>query len=210
MKRYGYLLLKLSDISEEIILYNLRDKATKYSRVYGEIRKGMYGLPQASLLAQELPEKRLGKHRYFQSKLVPGIWKHKWPPIQFTLAVNDFSVKYVGEEHDRHHMFILNNNLTITNDWRGYKYVGITLDWDYGGRKVHPSMPGYIGEAVIHFRHKIPTKRQDSSCPSAPVKYGEKKQYTKAPDDTPLLDDKRKKYIQCVNGNLLYIGRAVD
>ena len=63
MKRYEYLLLKLSDTPEEIIqLYNLCDKAIKDGRLYVEIRKGMYGLPQAGLLAQELLEKRLGKH----------------------------------------------------------------------------------------------------------------------------------------------------
>ena len=63
MKRYKYLLLKLSDIPEEIIqLYNLCNKATKNGRVYAEIRKGMYGLPQDGLLAQELLEKCLGKH----------------------------------------------------------------------------------------------------------------------------------------------------
>ena len=55
MKQYEYLLLNLSDIPEEIIqLYNLRDKATKYGRLYVKIRKGVYGLPQDGLLDKEL------------------------------------------------------------------------------------------------------------------------------------------------------------
>ena len=107
-------------------------------------------------------------------------------------------------------MSALNNNYTITHDWKGSKYVGITLDWYYGGRKLYLSMSGYIGEAVIRFGHKIPTKRQDSPYPSAPVDYGKKTQYDKAPDDIPLLDDKVKKYIQCVNGTLVYIGRYFE
>ena len=53
MKRYKYLLLKLSNIPEEIIqLYNLSDKATKDDGVYVKIRRGMYRFPQAGLLAQ--------------------------------------------------------------------------------------------------------------------------------------------------------------
>jgi len=44
----------------------------------------------------------LNKHGYHQSKLVPGLWKHNTRPMQFTLVVDDFGVKYVGEEHANH------------------------------------------------------------------------------------------------------------
>ena len=64
-----------------------------------EMWKGIYGLPQAGLLAQQLLEDRLNDEGYKQSAIVPGLWVHKWRPIQFTLAVDDFGVKYVGEEH---------------------------------------------------------------------------------------------------------------
>ena len=42
------------------------------------------------------------KRSYHQSKLVPGIWKHEWCPVQFTVVMDDFSVKYVGEKHALH------------------------------------------------------------------------------------------------------------
>ena len=61
--------------------------------------KGMYGLPQAGLIANELLVKRLNKHGYRQSKLVPGLWKHDTRTIQFTLVVDNFGVEYVGNEH---------------------------------------------------------------------------------------------------------------
>ena len=32
----------------------------------------------------------------------PGFWTHDWRPVQFTLVVDDFGVKYVGEEHAIH------------------------------------------------------------------------------------------------------------
>ena len=61
--RYEYLRLKLTNLPEDVIKhYGLKDKATSDGYVYVEIRKGMYGLPQAGLLAQELLEQRLMKH----------------------------------------------------------------------------------------------------------------------------------------------------
>ena len=78
LTRYEYIRLKLSDIPEEVIQeYKLRENATADETVYIEIRKGMYGLPQAGLLAQQLLEKRLETHGYKQSKIMPGFWKDK-------------------------------------------------------------------------------------------------------------------------------------
>lgn len=55
----------MKDIPSDVIEhYNLKEKATLEGLVYVEVRKGMYGLPQAGLLAQELLEKRLDKHGY--------------------------------------------------------------------------------------------------------------------------------------------------
>ena len=57
MKRYKYMHLKLADIPEEIIEeYKLHEIVTDDSYVYCKIRKGMYSLPQAGLIAQELLE----------------------------------------------------------------------------------------------------------------------------------------------------------
>ena len=102
MKRPEYIRIKVSNIPSEIVKeYNLPSK-TIGDHVYIKNFKGMYGLPQAGLLANELLEKRLNKYGYYQSKLVPGLWTHEWRPIQFTLVVDDFGVKYVGKEHAQH------------------------------------------------------------------------------------------------------------
>ncbi len=46
--------LKLTDIPGEVIdHYNLRELATPDGYVYCEVTKGMYGLPQAGIIAQE-------------------------------------------------------------------------------------------------------------------------------------------------------------
>ena len=74
LMRPEYLRVKLTDIPAEIITeYKLRDKVNKNGFVFIEVTKGMYGLPQAGLLANLLLEKRLNKQGYFQSKLVPGL-----------------------------------------------------------------------------------------------------------------------------------------
>ncbi len=126
--------LKLTNIPDEVIKeYNLKEKATKNGSIYIKAKQGMYGLPQAGLLANELLEKHLNKHGYRQSKLVPVICKHDTRPIQFTLVVDDFGVKYVGEEHAQHLKNTLEEHYKLTCDWTGKaeRYIGITLDWDY-------------------------------------------------------------------------------
>ena len=126
--------------------------------------------------------------------------------------MDDFGVKYVGEEDVHHLMRVLTNKrqYEITADWKGKKYIGITLDWDYERRRVHLSMPGYVKAALQQFGHPMPTKRQDSPYPYTPPKYGQKVQYATKADNTPLLGEADKRFIQRVCGKFLYYGRAVD
>ena len=66
------------------------NKIEKNGYVYVEIRKGMYGLPQAGILANKLLKKRLGRHGYHECKHTPGLWTHDWRPVTFVLVVDDF------------------------------------------------------------------------------------------------------------------------
>ena len=95
LKHYKYLPLKLADIPQDV----LENKKTEDEWVYIEIRKGMYSLPQAGLLAQELMEHCLSHNEYTQSKLTPSWWMHHTYPIQFCLVVDDFGIKYVRREN---------------------------------------------------------------------------------------------------------------
>jgi hypothetical protein len=101
----------------------------------------MYGLPQAGILAQELLEQQLNKHGYFQNKAIPGLWTHQTRPISFTLVVDNFGIKYVGQEHVMYLISILKEHNKLSEDWKGTKFIGLTLKRDYSGRKVHISMP---------------------------------------------------------------------
>ena len=60
MARFEYMRLRIADMPNDVIAhYNLRNKATPDSYIYCEIQKGMYGLPQAGIIAQLLLEERL-------------------------------------------------------------------------------------------------------------------------------------------------------
>ena len=98
LKRKENVKMKLSDFPETVIAhYNLLKKATPDGFVYVAIKQGKYGLPQSGILNQTLLETRLNAHGYHQSKITPGLWTHEWRPICFTLAADDFGVKYVGK-----------------------------------------------------------------------------------------------------------------
>ena len=213
MKRYEYVKLRLSDIPDEVVReYRLHEtgKVASDGFVYVEVRKGMYGLPQAGILAQELLEKRLNARGYYQSSLVHGLWLHEWRPIQFTLVVDDFGVKYVGKEHAQHLVDTIRAHYDVETDWEGKKYIGIKLTWDYVRRQVHLSMPGYTTKALAELGHPVPSRRQDSPHAHVAPKYGARVQYAPAPDGSPFLDKEGRLFIQRANGKLLYLGRGVD
>jgi hypothetical protein len=67
----------LSRFPEEIVnKYNLTALAVD-GWVYIEIRKGMYGLKQAGLLANQLLHKRLSPFGYYPAHHTLGLWLHK-------------------------------------------------------------------------------------------------------------------------------------
>ena len=78
--------------------------------------KGVPGLPQSGKLANDQLRKRLEAHGYFEAVTTPGLWRHKWRPIQFCLIVDDFGVEYVGREHADHLANILRKYHDITTD----------------------------------------------------------------------------------------------
>ena len=74
LSKYEYLHLKLVDIPPNVSeQHQLKAKATDDGWVYVEICKGMYGLPQAGLLVQELLEQWLENKGYHQHKHPPWV-----------------------------------------------------------------------------------------------------------------------------------------
>ena len=164
MKRPEYMRLKITDIPEEVIdEYKLREMIVDDDGyAYSDITKGMYGLPQAGIIAQELLAERLAKHGYHQSKIIPGLWTHDTRPTTFTLVVDDFAIKVMSDDDTNHLINALKANYTITVDEEATKYIGLTIEWDCDNGKVHIHMPGYLEKAMTKFKHETPTKMQNS------------------------------------------------
>jgi hypothetical protein len=132
--------------------------------VYLEIRKGMYGLPQAGILANQLIVKPLALFGYYPVTYTPGLWGHKHWPVLFSLVVDDFGIKFIGKDHAQHLIVALSSFYELTVDWDATKYCGITLEWDYVNRTVNLSMPNYVADALHHCQH--PTPKQQIHAPS--------------------------------------------
>ena len=131
MERSEYVHIKLSDIPQEFIEeYNLT-QSVQNGWIYFEILQGFYGLLQSGRLANDLLHTRLEKAGYYEAAKIPGLWSHKWCPIQFVLLVDDFGIEYVGKQHTLHLHKILEHNYKIKNNWEGKKFSGIDLAWDY-------------------------------------------------------------------------------
>jgi hypothetical protein len=87
------MVINLSSLPQETIdNYDLIELAQD-GKLYIEIQKGMYGLPQAGILANELLQRSLAKDGYRPTQHTHGLWKHDTRPISFSLVVDDFGVK---------------------------------------------------------------------------------------------------------------------
>jgi hypothetical protein len=210
LKRPEYAKIKLSDIPEEVIKeYDLHQYATPDGWIYIKVSRGMYGLPQAGSLGHDLLEQRLNKEGYFQSQIVPALWKHKTKPIQFVLVVNDFGIKYLKKEDLDHLIQTLEKHYDVSVDLEGKEFMKIQLDWDYENRKVHLSMAPYLQKALQQFDNIVPSKRQDLPYPYTEPKYGAKQQFAEYTTSAPVGNDEQK-YVQKVTGKFNWYARGVD
>jgi hypothetical protein len=210
MDTFEYMRIPIKLIPHEIIeQYNLLPLVSN-GHVYIEVQKGMYNLPQAGILANQLLARRLAIHGYHQTKFTPGLWRHVSRPIQFTLVVDDFGVQYMGAEYAHHLIAELKTDYTVSKDWTGGLYCGITLNWDYANKHVDLSMPGYIKDALYKFQHPLPRRPQYAPRNWTVPAYGQRIQYVPLPDAAPPATAAAITRAHAIVGTLLYNVRAVD
>ncbi len=94
----------------------------------------------------------------------------------FTLCVDNFGIKYLGQEHANHLAKILEEHYKCSIDWDGNHYLGMNMDWDYDGRKVYVSMLDYVPKALTCSQHQAPSKPQHQPYPHVKPNYGAKGQ----------------------------------
>jgi hypothetical protein len=208
--RFEYVDINLWSLPQETIdKYDLI-KLAQDGKVYIEFQKGMYVLPQAGILANELLQHNLAKDGYRPTQHTHGLWTHDTRPISFSLVVDDFRVKYVGREHAEHLMACIKKNYNISSDWNGCAYCGLTLDWDYNNRTVDLSMPGYIKASLHKYQHAASARPEHAPHTWNPPIYGAKTQFVRDETVSPALADKDVNKLQQLTGTLLHHARAID
>jgi hypothetical protein len=212
LDRPEYMRILFSLFPPEIVSeYRLSELVSNDGHIYIKILKGMYGLPQAGRLANQLLQQRLADYGYYPVRHTPGLWRHVTnPDVNFVLVVDDFSFKYTQRHTAEHFLAILRQWYPVKEDWNATLYCGITVDWDYTQRKAYLSMPGYIHNALTELQHPPPTKPQYSPHPHLPIQYGNQPQLALAPDTSPPLNSRDRAKIPQAVGKLLYYARAVD
>ncbi len=123
--------------------YDLHTKVVR-GYIYLQMHEAVWGLPQASILANKLLPKHLAPHCYYECKITPGLWMHTTRPIMFTLVAGNVGVKYEQQEDVDHLITALKTKYNLTKDWMEDLYCGIKLNWDYDQQTLNILMPGYI------------------------------------------------------------------
>ena len=107
----------LHDIIEN---YNLNDSVHN-GYIFIKIKRGMYGLKQASVLAYQYLSKLLTDGEYTQILGSLGMWKHETRKTLFCLCVGDFGMTYFSQEDVQHLHDTIATEFTCKIDWKGGK-----------------------------------------------------------------------------------------
>ena len=115
LDRFEYMKIPITLFPAHIRLqYQLHGDRVKNVFVYLEIRKVIYGLPQAGILAKKLLRSCLSPDGYYEVSHTPGLWKHVTIPVQFTLCVDNFVVKYFRKKNADHIINTINKHYTCS------------------------------------------------------------------------------------------------
>jgi hypothetical protein len=111
---FEYMRIPLASIPQDIIAqYHLLDIAHD-GFVLTEIRKGIYGLPQAGILANLLLIQRLATGGYRPAPHTPGLFLHETNGVAFSLHVDDFGIKYVDQASAQHLIDLLDEHYDLS------------------------------------------------------------------------------------------------
>jgi hypothetical protein len=77
MERYEYMWIPVRDIPPDTMTQYKLVSIIHHDRILVEIRKGMYGLPQAGIIANERLCKHLASWGYTSYSNTPGLFVHE-------------------------------------------------------------------------------------------------------------------------------------
>ena len=95
-------MIQISMVPQEFVeKYNLKEKAHN-GYIFAWVTKGMYGTQQAGRTGYDALVQHLQLYGYRPSSKTKGLQTHGSLPINLTLVLNFFGVKYSEKEHDLH------------------------------------------------------------------------------------------------------------
>ena len=116
--------------------------------VYVKIRKGMYGLKESGIIAYKPLVRNLQPHGYAPVAHTARLWTHTNLPTTFTVAVDDFNIKFFAVDDATHLLDVLRENYSITVDPSGSKYCDLTIKLNHPRNYVDISMPNSVRKAL--------------------------------------------------------------
>ena len=111
MANFQYMGIHLKDIPNKVVVeYSLLPIADVSGYVYVNTRKGMYVLKEAIIIANKRFSHNLQSHGYAPVEHTPSLWTHSTLPTNFTLAVDDFRIKFFAVDDATHLINALRKN----------------------------------------------------------------------------------------------------
>ena len=154
------------------------------------IKKGMYGLKQAGIIANHELVNHMAPFGYHPVKHTPDLWVHDSKKTLFILLVDNFCVQYCSTEDVDNFFKALRDKYLITVDMAEVVYIGIKLEWYYVPRTVTFSIPSYASKDFHRFQHIIRGGKDYSPHTYSPIQYVQKVQYSDPLDAAEYLSDK--------------------
>ena len=116
LEYYEYMKIPLTLFPQWIIKQYELEKRVHNGYIYLELRRSVWGLPQARILANKRLKRKLAPFGYQECKNTPGLWYHKTHSITFMLVVNNFGAKYIDKINVKHLTASLKANYALTVD----------------------------------------------------------------------------------------------
>jgi len=110
MKEPEYMKVKYHLFPDDIKKkYNLHNKVSSSQHIFIKIKRGMYRLKQAAILAYDHLKHSLQPFGYHPITGTVGMWEHESRPTKFCVCVDDFGIKYWSTQDTNH---LQNRNLS--------------------------------------------------------------------------------------------------
>ena len=81
-------------------------------------------------------------------------------------------MKYVGKEHANHLVVSLKTKYKLVKDWDRDLYCDIKLHWNYTACTLNISMPGYVCQKLLKYKHTASSRPQHCPYSPEPKNYG--------------------------------------